>query len=856
MGAVSGRMLRWVSFLLLAVAWCLAGAGPVGAVSDDAPPGANVRPVVTEVLPRDSAVDVLFIQGADSEPTGFTVTADPGGAFVRVGPDERSARVEGLANGTAYRFTVRQEYDGEPGWVLSEPSDPVTPQPAARPGAPVLDAVFGRDHAVEVEWTPGDDGGAAVTGYVVTADPGGARITLGEEARSAEITGLSNGTVHTIAVRAVNKAGQGDTAEETVTPGPDRVPGAPADVSAVPTGDEDTAVRVTWTTPEDDGGAAVTGYRITAGNRTVTAPGTAAEVVVDGLSPDGEYTVEVAAVNAVGTGPAAATEGPVSPKVDIAQDTVVLSAESLSRLAGDYPVDKRELRFTNPTDQLRALRRGDRIVAEATNPLLPGGLLRAVSDVRTRGSTLVVKTVDANLDEIIDDAQFSAGGELTAEGARTRVLHPGVRVKPITAEGELAFSLSVIPDPATPRFGFGLDSSVKGTVTLDPNWDLAIEMGWGGVSKMEFTADADVKASFTATVGGSATVIGKAVPLATTVFPPVTLNVGPIPVIVVPSLTISARLTFTGSLAVTVTAEYAQQAGGRITYTAPEDPDASGWSGETSTTEAEGQITADFAPSVSASLELPVALDFSLYGAVGPGLQVVPYLRLTATPLGNPWAQVDIGAQGEITGRIRKLDLEYVYPLYDASRTLWDTGAPFSGIYFDNPTRTVANGGSTDFEVRRVNWCGAGTITWELTPDSPGSIDRNGRYTADPGKPGSAVVTATQAPTGTCPETKTTAIVQSGPLIPSAPRNLSANFDGPDVVLTWDPPQDGGDTFTYHIQAFNGGVPWDYTSTTNEMRLTDWAEWTRAATVPDQYWVYAENSEGSGPWSESAELWP
>jgi subtilisin family serine protease len=64
------------------------------------------------------------------------------------------------------------------------------------------------DGAATVSWTAPADGGSAITGYAVTASPGG-RTCATTGATSCVVTGLTNGTAHTFTVRATNATGTG-----------------------------------------------------------------------------------------------------------------------------------------------------------------------------------------------------------------------------------------------------------------------------------------------------------------------------------------------------------------------------------------------------------------------------------------------------------------------------------------------------------------------------------------------------------------------------------------------------------------------------------------------------------------------
>ncbi|WP_111765157.1 putative Ig domain-containing protein [Nakamurella deserti] len=93
-------------------------------------------------------------------------------------------------------------------------------------------------------------------------------------------------------------------------------PTAPTVTSATVTGNG--SVAVSWTAPASNGGAAVTGYRVTA------SPGTAPNIptcsttgattcTVSGLSRNTNYTFTVAAINAAGAGPSSAPSAVVRP---------------------------------------------------------------------------------------------------------------------------------------------------------------------------------------------------------------------------------------------------------------------------------------------------------------------------------------------------------------------------------------------------------------------------------------------------------------------------------------------------------------------------------------------------------------
>ena len=185
------------------------------------------------------------------------------------------------------------------------------PTVAFVPGAP--SAVHGASFntAVVVTWTaPQNNGGSPITGYAVTAAPGGAICTtLG--ALTCRISGLTNGTPYSFTVRAANAVGQGpaSAASSAVTPNP----GPPLASTGVSGTRGDTEATVAWSAP-DSNGSPITGYVVTSAPdaRTCTTT-TLLSCTVTGLTNGRVYTFTVKATNGLGTGPASSASNSVTP---------------------------------------------------------------------------------------------------------------------------------------------------------------------------------------------------------------------------------------------------------------------------------------------------------------------------------------------------------------------------------------------------------------------------------------------------------------------------------------------------------------------------------------------------------------
>lgn len=92
--------------------------------------------------------------------------------------------------------------------------------PATVPEAPTITSTLPGDGQVTVTWAaPAFDGGSAITGYRLTAAPGGATSAVGAATLVATVTGLTNGTSYSLRVVAINAVGDSpSSASSTAVP--------------------------------------------------------------------------------------------------------------------------------------------------------------------------------------------------------------------------------------------------------------------------------------------------------------------------------------------------------------------------------------------------------------------------------------------------------------------------------------------------------------------------------------------------------------------------------------------------------------------------------------------------------------
>jgi len=137
--------------------------------------------------------------------SNYTVVAAPGGSTAVVAGSLLSATVNGLANGTTYTFAVLPANSVGNGY-WSDASNGIVP--TSVPRSPLNVSAASANFGASASWSaPSYDGGSPVTGYTVTASPGGASVTVPAAARSATVPGLSNSQTYTLSVVASNVNG-------------------------------------------------------------------------------------------------------------------------------------------------------------------------------------------------------------------------------------------------------------------------------------------------------------------------------------------------------------------------------------------------------------------------------------------------------------------------------------------------------------------------------------------------------------------------------------------------------------------------------------------------------------------------
>jgi hypothetical protein len=193
--------------------------------------------------------------------TGYKVTALPSTPFVSQKTCETTTAltcsISGLNWGVGYTFLVQaKNVQG-----FGESSASKTLKPLAVPGSPTNISAIRGNSEVTVSWTaPSFTGGAAITNYTVTSTQGDFTCSPNSSTvRTCKVTGLENGNFYNFTVVATNSQGDSLPSVPSTYVVPATVPDLPEDITVTP---GNGTLTISWTPPTEDGGSAITGYRL------------------------------------------------------------------------------------------------------------------------------------------------------------------------------------------------------------------------------------------------------------------------------------------------------------------------------------------------------------------------------------------------------------------------------------------------------------------------------------------------------------------------------------------------------------------------------------------------------------------
>lgn len=233
-----------------------------------------------------------------------------------------------LSNGTEYCVQIRAVNLAGSGAASADTCG----TPATSPSAPTITSITSLNGTLDVAISFGSNGGAAVSDVEYSINNGSTWTSAASTVNRIRITGLTNGNLYQIKVRAVNSVGSG-TASTVSEATPSTTPDAPVISTVIPSSQKLTIEFVAGLS----GGSEITNYQYSldggANWTTRSSASTVSPLVISGLTNDTTYQFQLRAINANGSGASTGTSVASTPRL-IADapviDTITAGANSLS----------------------------------------------------------------------------------------------------------------------------------------------------------------------------------------------------------------------------------------------------------------------------------------------------------------------------------------------------------------------------------------------------------------------------------------------------------------------------------------------------------------------------------------------
>ena len=833
--------------------------------------------VLASWLPNDPSEEVSSYSLTATPDLSTTTAAcpSPASVSVSVSGSDSSGYVEGLCEGVAYTVTATATNSVGTG-AASNASQPAVPLAAQVPLAPMFTGALGRSGSAVVTWTaPAFDGGSTITGYKIKATaPDGTvaqTVTASASATSATVSGLTDGTEYKLTLVAVNGVGDSTASTATATPSEAYASSAPAGLTVEPDGSGN--LDVAWSAPADDGGSSITGYTIayqqatedSSGTWTVVSGSQVHTIDVSGSTTStvassfedssAAYLFSVTATNSAGTSQADAAANGVSPTVEVKSTTAVLSASTVAAIVSTSPTS---ITWNAPVpQQVQDLVTGDVLVA-GTSSTLPDGLMQTVTAIDATVSATTVTVQQASLGDVFTNMTMSTSVDPASSAPAAGVTKaPGAQARFVPSSSGVT-SLGASPNDIGVGVGASLESSFSinrhlGPLEVDAEASLSTEVGVNMSVSQDIVGiptgvSVDAKATAGVEVQGSFGFDGtRKFELGQIDGAPIDIQVGPVPVVIVPEVPVD--LTVEGKVAVSATAS--AQVGGELTWSSS-DPGHLGTKNLSHPFQLDGGIVPGVSVTGEGTIGVGVSALAAIYGIGGPNIEFdadltakvnfdpnpgEPFLRIGPELVAKAGLEYNVfGQQGEIDATIGT----FSYAAFTIDK-------PPSAAYTISGPSEVPVADSGTYTAKRSDGQSV-PVTWGIEGGvASDQITSGGVFS--PASPGGRIVTLSVEDgggnAGTFPVTVGKAF--------DSPGGLSATQHAKDVGMdiSWTAPSNTGDS------AIADYVVTTVPSTGNHVVAAGTTSVTLNNLTPGEYSidVYAQNTGGQLSAPAEAEIY-
>jgi len=173
----------------------------LSARTSDVPPAPTS---LSYIVTGNGSVSVSFLQSSDggSPVTNYRYSTNGGSSFTSAGSTSTTIPISGLSNGTTYQVQVQGVNTYGNGAASSNLAVVVGP-----PGAPATPVASKGHQQVVLNFTPGNQGGAAVSGYSYSLNGGATYTSALAASNRLTVSTLTNASTYSILLKATNSYG-------------------------------------------------------------------------------------------------------------------------------------------------------------------------------------------------------------------------------------------------------------------------------------------------------------------------------------------------------------------------------------------------------------------------------------------------------------------------------------------------------------------------------------------------------------------------------------------------------------------------------------------------------------------------
>ncbi len=245
------------------------------------------------------------------------------------------------------------------------------------------------------------------------------------------------------------------------------------------------------------------------------------------------------------------------PPVLVPDTTKVLTEDTMQYLTS-VSANGREFTFAQRTPTLDGLVPGDVIVSEPTD-ITPYGFLRMVTDV-VLGEQVVVITEEASLEDAIRQGGAQLAYEPDPDDIQGARLNKGVTLSPDTEAAAGVFSINmsrvVLYDHDGNQNTTYDQITADGSVIVDPNLDFELFIQNWRLEQLYFALSGTEETNLTISSNVDLAAVSREVTVAVYTLKPIVMSIGPVPVVLLPILTVTVSVD--GTVSVGISANVAQ----------------------------------------------------------------------------------------------------------------------------------------------------------------------------------------------------------------------------------------------------------------------------------------------------------